>query len=103
MILVELTKTGNKRRKKMKFDISAMAHKANTAVGLAAGIFVGVAITLTAAVHIKHCLRDLLPHKKHRKIEVHVFEMGEPCEEKEEPVNECPKAEDNTGSDEQTK
>lgn len=79
----------------MKFDISAMAHKANTAVGLAAGITVGLAITLTAAVRIKHCLRDLLPHKKHRKVEVHIFEMGEPCEEKEAPCEDGAKEVDN--------
>lgn len=78
----------------MKLNISNMASKVNSAVGVAAGIAIGTAITLTAAVHIKHCLKDLLPHKKHRKVEVHVFEMNEPCEEKEEPAKESPKAAD---------
>ena len=57
----------------MKFNISNAATKLNTAVGIAAGITIGVAVTLTAAVHIKRCIKDLLPSKK-RKVEIHVFE-----------------------------
>ena len=72
----------------MKFNISNVTSKVNSAVGIAASITIGLAITLTAAVQIKRCVKDLFPHKKHRKVEVHIFEMGEPCEEKEAPCED---------------
>ena len=81
----------------MKFNISNAATKLNTAVGIAAGITIGVAVTLTAAVHIKRCIKDLFPSKK-RKVEIHVFECHDdegdkaPDEDSKPEVNETEKA-----------
>ena len=59
----------------LKPNFGKIGDGANKVIGVAAGIAVGLAITLSAAVHIKRCIKDLLPAKKH-KVEIHVFECG---------------------------
>ena len=51
---------------KMKINISDLAGKVSKGVGFVAGIAVSLAITLTAVVHIKGCLKELKVHKKPR-------------------------------------
>lgn len=48
----------------MKINISDVPGKINKYVGIAASITIGIAITLTAAVHIKACLKELKVNKK---------------------------------------
>lgn len=48
----------------MKIKISDVPGKINKYVGIAASITIGIAITLTAAVHIKVCLKELKVNKK---------------------------------------
>ena len=48
----------------MKIKISDVPGKINKYVGIAASITIGIAITLTAAVHIKACLKELKVNKK---------------------------------------
>ena len=48
----------------MKIKISDVPGKINKYVGIAASITIGIAITLTAAVYIKACLKELKVNKK---------------------------------------
>ena len=63
----------------MKIKISDVPEKINKYVGIAASITIGIAITLTAAVHIKACLKELKVNKKPKVKKV--FIVKDSCDE----------------------
>lgn len=67
----------------MRFNPSNIANGVIKGVSFAASLGIAAAIALTAAVHIKHCIHDLLPRKRHSsKLEIHVYEAEEKMEPK---------------------
>lgn len=73
----------NKEVQIMRFNPSNVANGLVKGVSFVASLSLCTAIALTAAVHIKHCIHDLLPKKKHSgRVEIHVYEAEEREEQK---------------------
>lgn len=71
----------------MRFNPSNVANAMLKGISFTATFAIFAAIALTAGVHIKNCVKDLLPKKCKGKVEIHVIEFPEGENKEEEKGN----------------